>query len=249
LESRFLLACSHPIRDEIRYFVFQQGIPSSHPDVVVPKAIARKTGIDFDVFVPDELRPEFRDRHCQDHLYPRILPKTCNIQYHYDHHRESNVMNINGNGGGIIKCSYGHQVDVSLSSIRSLTNIPRNRTIEGELAKWYDEVAFLKSSETVTILDAFYWEQRMGQWGGHFPAEQDIAIEEFSPLNNRRMLLAILEVDSAKRRATKNTFFREVVRLAWPQLLTEPINPHWGIKDAVGKTARQVYLSYVLKKK
>lgn len=249
LESRFLLACSRPVSEHIKYFVFQQGISKKHPDVAIPNRLAEKLGVDFQVFVPTGLMDEFETRYDREHIFPRKLQKTCNIQYHYEHHKKNNVMNINGNGGGIIKCNYGHKFNVSFASIRSLSNLPNNSFVDGQLMKWYREVEFLKKKSPITMLDAFYWEQRMGQWGGQFPAEQDIAIEEFSPLNNRRMLLAILEIDNARRCPPRYTFFRDLIRLSWPEVLSEPINPSWQVKDIVGKAARRVYLSYVLKKK
>ena len=35
----------------------------------------------------------------------------------------------------------------------------------------------------------------MGNWGTMYQAEQDIAIEEFCPFNNRKLLMILLSVD------------------------------------------------------
>ena len=51
-------------------------------------------------------------------------------------------------------------------------------------------MAFAKANN-ISILGLFCWEQRMGQWHALYQYEQDVAIEEFCPFNNKGLLLSI----------------------------------------------------------
>ncbi|MBJ3793540.1 hypothetical protein I8J38_34180, partial [Bacillus sp. OA1] len=75
------------------------------------------------------------------------------------------------------------------------------------------------------ILDLFYWEQRMGNWGTMYQAEQDIAIEEFCPFNNRRLLIALLKLEKEYRQGPEHIIYKKMINSLWPETLSEPINP------------------------
>jgi hypothetical protein len=58
-----------------------------------------------------------------------------------------------------------------------------------------------------------------------FPFEQDLAIEEISPFNNRCLLYNLFRVQPERRRAPTYPFFRKLIRHLWAEALTEKINP------------------------
>jgi hypothetical protein len=102
----------------------------------------------------------------------------------------------------------------------------------------------------IPILDLFYWEQRMGHWGSQYPQEQDIAIEELSPFNNRNLLLSLLRVPSSERASPDYSFFRKLIGELWPEALAEPINPGNAgdyLKSVVKRHSVTRYYASILK--
>jgi hypothetical protein len=65
----------------------------------------------------------------------------------------------------------------------------------------------------------------MGNWGALAPFEQDIAIEEISPFNNRSLIATLLKVHPSKRKAPNYELFRKLIQALWSDTLLEPINP------------------------
>jgi hypothetical protein len=112
------------------------------------------------------------------------------------------------------------------------------------LEKWNEDVRNLTTTGNIPLLDLFYREQRMGNWGAVLPYAQDIAIEEISPLNNRELLLLFLFVPARRRLALKNAFFRRLLTNLWPATLSYPINPNdSGVKVYIKNHARLHYLA------
>lgn len=65
----------------------------------------------------------------------------------------------------------------------------------------------------------------MGHWGALHPAEQDVAMEQFSPFNNRGLLTTLLGVDATERGAPDYPVYRRMVELLWPEAMAEAVNP------------------------
>ena len=225
-DSRILLAASKDSKDLINYYVFDKSFGKS-PDAWVPDNLRKRLNIDFTCISPNEIRDDFLLKYNQEHIVPRVLPKTENIQYHYDKNYNKDVININGNCTEITRCYYGHtNIKISLDMLLAFSGytnkIPYFNT---QIEKWYLTANEYSKEYGISLLDLFYWEQRLGNWGANYPFEQDIAIEEISPFNNRSLLLSILKIEHNSRKSPNYYFFEKLVRLLWNDVLLEPINP------------------------
>jgi len=58
-----------------------------------------------------------------------------------------------------------------------------------------------------------------------YQAEQDIAIEEFSPFNNRKLLMVLLSFEEKHRKGPRHNAYRAIIEHLWKEVLEEPINP------------------------
>ena len=230
-DSRVLLAASKHVREHIEYFVYQNGtMAENHPDIQIPSLIATKFGLRFEVKKPALVMPDwFVSMLSHNVTCARVLPKTQMI-YHKLITGESRI-NINGNGSEICRNyfdKYGKQVHEDVTSVDLAMKIYGKKVQSAfaiqELEKWkesFEQTSF----EGWNILDLLYWEQRMGNWGAQYPAEQDIAIEEISPFNCRQLLEILLSSPKNMRTAPNYLLYEALIRHMWPETLSFPINP------------------------
>ena len=243
-DSRVLLAASRHVREHIEYFVDRMGIfPESHPDVWVPIRIAKQLDINFIVMNSvDELPGWFVSILSQNVTGARVLPKTRTI-YEKLVTGEKRI-NINGNGSEICRNFFDKYCKLDPKDI-SAADLARMFGYEGlssfvvqELNEWrkgFDR----EPVEGLNILDMLYWEQRLGNWGALYPAEQDIALEEISPYNCRLLIETLLSSPRHLRAAPDYPLYTELIRYMWPEALSIPINPE-PKRGLIGALKRRV---------
>lgn len=250
-DSRVLLAASKEIKKSINYYVFtnRKRSQKKDQDVRISSNLAKKLDINFRVVHPDELEEDFINSYKKNHIYPRILSKTKNIQFHFYNQKEQDyTVNINGNGAEILRCFYGNNSkEASFKMLTYFSGFPNNKFVVKELYSWYSSARRYAKEIGFNILDLFYWEQRMGNWGALFPYEQDMAIEEISPFNNRSLLLMMYSAGYKNRRKPDHKIFNALITHLWSETLSEKINPDVPkIKSLVKRYAYSRYYALVI---
>lgn len=248
-DSRVLLAASKEVCNIIQYYVFVQS-SKERQDIDVSQALSNKLGLDYRIVKTEPLREDFLQTLGAEQVIPRIQTNTSEIQYHYDQHYDGSVVNVNGNAAEIARCFYGHtDGPVSLDMVLQFSGYGRKSPfITAEIAKWYKDAFDYAEKEGIPLLDLFYWEQRMGNWGGEHPSLQGMVVEEISPFNNLALLRALLTVAPTRRKAPDYGFFRDLVFHLWPETLSEPVNPgEKPLKKFLKGNARIRYLILKLK--
>ena len=244
-DSRVLLAASRPVRRHISYFVYMPKLAGErHPDVRVPEAMAKTLGIKFDVRrAGTELPGWFISILSQNVTCARVLPKTHHI-YHKLASGENRV-NINGNGSEICRncfdryCDYSvEKISVELLASRMFARKVLPDFVIQEINAWKKSFD-LNVLDDINLLDFLHWEQRMGNWGGQFPAEQDIAVEEISPFNCRLLIENLLSTSRYLRSAPDYILYQDMIREMWPEALSFPINPPLE-NDFIGKIKNKI---------
>lgn len=227
-DSRVLLAASKNYKDSLKYYVSTHNTLSyDHMDIRIPLKLSKKLNLNLEVIdnLPS-LEQEFCDVLEYNISHARLLPKTLKIQY-FLNNCPSDCVNINGNGSEIVKSFYGniHPQKVDSQYIINLLGYKSYEYVERAIEEWFESAAPFSVDKNIELLDLFYWEQRMGNWGSMHQAEQDIAIEEFSPFNNRKLLMLLLSVDKKYRTDPSYLIYEEIVNHLWKEALSEPINP------------------------
>ena len=247
-DTRTLLSASREFKDKIQFYIFSGEKNSASSDTRIATNLAGKLGLNFKVIKPDTLSDEFLQEYNKEHVMPRILPKTANIQYHYYNSNNPKLMNVNGNGGEIVRCYYGYtRRKISPEMLLLFSGYPSSiEFVRQELEHWFVNASQFAEEHDIPLLDLFYWEQRMGNWGALYPFEQDIAMEEISPFNNKSLISALLRIKASQRRSPNYTFFRKLIQNLWPDTLSEPINPDKIIFKSI--INRNSYFSYYLKR-
>ncbi|WP_100641487.1 hypothetical protein [Marinobacter salexigens] len=243
-DSRVLLAASRYVSDKVYYFVNTMNVYNDdHMDIAVPKTMLGDMGLELNIFknMP-KLRDDFFSRIQVNVEGARNLPKTLAIQYYHDFHYGK--LNVNGNGSEVARSYYGSDHvewgEITTDYVLSKAGLDKNSLyLKGQVEKWLSDVKDLVEDGGFNIMDLFYWEQRMGNWGGMFMAEQDIAVEGFMPFNNRKLLVLALALDAKYRAAPNHTLHKNLIEEMWPELLKYPINPE-TLKSKIKKAAKKV---------
>jgi hypothetical protein len=232
-DSRALLAASKDCNENIKYFVADYSNVNKDEmyfnknDIYIPKRISKKLQINFEIIPYSNLDINFLKAYKKEHVIPRILPKTSEIQHHYFKYNNKNTVRISGIGGDLCRCKNGYtKTKIDLRHLLFFTGYQdTNDYVNDEIKDWLINARTFSEENEIFILDLFHWEQRLGNWGALYPFEQDIAIEEFCPFNNKNLILNLFKVSHRKRSAPNYFFFKKLIKSLWEETLVEPINP------------------------
>jgi hypothetical protein len=254
LDSRVLLAASRRYSQNIQYFVDREGVlPENHPDIWVPKRLARKLNIDFEV-KNSKIDPPgwFISLLANNITGLRVLTKTRSI-YAYFLYRETR-MNLNGNAGEICRdCPYSPFAAEHIYTTKELLKLILYGKypitipfLENEIQDWRKNL-YTRGGERISIQNLIYWEQRLGTWGAQYPAEQEIAIEQISPFNCRMLIETLLAAPQQLRNRPEYLLHKQLIRAMWPETLSVPINPgKYSIRFMIKKQIRNFILKPVI---
>jgi hypothetical protein len=137
---------------------------------------------------------------------------------------------VTGSGAEVARCSFRQQLPFSDRRRIRATHLAKLQDMDGHpfalryFDEWLDGVGDLQG---VKLLDLFEWEQGHGNWLAMTQMEFDIAWRDiFTPYNCRELLLTLLSVDERLRRHPKYSLFPALIKALWPEVLSEPVNPH-----------------------
>ena len=226
-DSRILLAASKQTKVTTKYFVSSMDIlPDSHMDIKIPNLLAKNNDFEIEVIRNiTEIDEEFIEILKRNVMNARVLPKTKTI-YHFYRNKEKRVT-INGNASEISRLFYGIVADefVTAEYLAKLMNYEKFEFVVAEFQSWLDNTREFAKTNQIPLLDLFYWEQRMGNWGVHYPNEQDIAVDEFTPFNNRKLIIELMCIQNEYREESNNVLYKQIIESMWPELMQVPVNP------------------------
>ena len=111
--------------------------------------------------------------------------------------------------------------------------------------KWIDEISPYCKENNINILDMFYWEERMGNWGTQYQMDKDIAQDEFFLLNSRYLIENLFSVPYKYRPKYLNDFYRMLIKSMWPELVKYPFNPRFEYRlKAVAQRLKVIFGMY-----
>ena len=227
MDSRMLLASTREFVKELQFYIFDFERADRRMDIYIAAQIAKENHLNFRILRTQQLTDTFRDEYKKEHVFPRLNAGTRGIQYHYFNHRTGKFINMNGNCGEILRSYLGFcKGKISRHRMYYYTRYSEEFPfLRAAIENWYDEAVNAIRDTYVSILDLFYWELKMGVWGAQYPFEQDIAMEECSPFNNKRLLLTFMSIPATLRRKPALKAPKEWVEHMWPGLSKYAINP------------------------
>ncbi len=231
-DSRTLLAASRGVKEKIYYFINNQGLGYSHPDISLPMKMCERIGVPFHVHdVPNEVDDDFRQIFLSNTFFAteRILPTVYNV-YYKNHGEKVNVLGIGEIGrtryGKVPKNVNGYRMAYKLGYKGDRYAIQQGEQIAAELLPVAEQYG-------LNVLTLLYWEHTMGNWGTTGNSESDIALEEVDPYDSHLLYEIFLGVEGKYTKYRDPVLFREMIRYMWPELLEWPINPTRTMKDNV----------------
>ncbi len=245
-DSRTLLAASRGVHNKIYFFINNEGLGYSHPDISVPRNIFESIGVPLHVHdVPKDVDAEFRRIFLSNTFFAsdRILPTICNV-YFKNHSEKVNVLGI----GEIGRTRYGKEPD-NLNSYRMIYKLgyKEGRYVINQGEKILEELVPVGKNYGLNALTLLYWEHTLGNWGATGNSESDIAIEEINPYDSHALYETFLGADGKYTSYYNPVLFREMIRNMWPELLEWPINPAFTLKGKVVALLKKIRVYALLK--
>jgi hypothetical protein len=243
LDSRMVLAAAREVVDRIAIVTLRQGkMPDEHPDIETPARLLARLGLTHHVIRANStMTADFSQRYKRNvHL----------AHDHYGHDAEALLKHfgrtravLTGSGAEVGRCPFRQK----LPHAAHIRFTPRllawlefgvvEPFAVARLGQWLVEA---QAQRHVKLLDLLEWEQDYGNWLAMTQLEFDIAWRDsFTPFNCRELLATVLAVPERYRREPDYRMFREFIRRAWPELLSEPINPHIR-STRVGRAVRDL---------
>ena len=239
-DSRVLLAASKDIRNEVTYFVSVKGTEKdNYHEVLIPKNLLKKLDLPFyiqkcDVEMDSEFKKMIENNVSISRTY---LQKAKNIyKYHLDF---DGMISVNGNVSEIGRLCIRPLFPTKITG-ESLVKLNvfyyGGNYFISQFNQWINEINVHCEQNNLNIYDMLYWEQRMGNWGSVYPAELDIAIDQFSPFNNRLLLTTMLSVKEKFRKYPNYKLHYKIIKKLWPETLQEPV----GVRPLIAGTKDRI---------
>lgn len=245
-DSRTLLAASRDLKDNIYYFINNQDLGHSHPDLTVPKRIFENIGVPFHIHeVPKDVDNDFRKIFLNNTFFAsaRMLPTIYNV-YFKNFNARVNILGI----GEIGRTRYGKEPK-KLNSYRLLYKLGHREGpyVIGQSEKILKELLPVGRAYGLNVLTLLYWEHTLGNWGTTGNSESDIAIEELNPYDSHLLYELLLGVDDRYTKYSNSILFKMIIQYMWPELLEWPINPPYKIRDRILTCFKKIKIFDALK--
>ena len=210
-DSRILLAASKDNKEKIEFYTYKFK-NMNHLDYKIAKKLCLKIGIKHNLNYTKKLSKEFLNVFYQENKFPRILNKTRNIQWAYENLRMSNYININGNAFNV-SYSKSDWTEEYVDKIMS-----DNEYYAKTYKELKNEIKTFSKKSNIPFGSVSIWEIR-GLWVNQFPREQDIAIEEVTPFDNRIFIYLCNLLDQKIKSNEYKKLNVELIKKMSPDLL------------------------------
>ena len=175
------------------------------------------------VNLPTEIDPSFEKVYFENNPMASkdYLPHIYNYYLHF-----GDRINLPGN---IASTPFGvnslFKRSVSIKNIKEYYGVQKYDYVKDYYQKWMNECSELCQNFNIDVLNLYYWEEKMANWGGQIALDKDLAQDEISPLNSRLLIETVLSVPLKYRNIPDKKLHQWIIKRLWPELLTVPTNP------------------------
>ncbi|MBN1183338.1 MAG: hypothetical protein JXB49_13685 [Bacteroidales bacterium] len=224
-DSRLLLSATKGVKERV-YFYTNRIVENDdkHPDIYIPSKLLSTLKLRHNLLDTNRaVDPDFIKVYFENNPYANksYLPIIYNYYVNF-----ANKVNLPGNfaSGGIehYKCS---NIKVSAEKLAYLNGVDKYSFAVDYYNGWLSGCSEVCIKNKINILDLFYWEERIGNWGTQIQLEKDIAQEEVNIYNSRLLISLFLSVDSKFIIPPRSVLQKKIINHLWPEVLKKPINP------------------------
>ncbi len=220
IDSRLNLAYCKPYIDSLKCSTFYYESKNNNEDFEVPKIIARKFGLDYELYKtdtkPDKEFINFFNRNSS--LKNSFF---CNFNYTGYCNYPENYIYIGGILNEIVRSKYLYRpFNHKPKDIANLTYMGNNRFAVKAFDFWLNHALIAKEKFNTKTEDLFLIEQKLGRWNAMLKAESDFIHDTFEAFNSRNIMFLILSIPTKYKRKGFNDAYAFLYEKNWPELLS-----------------------------
>ena len=237
-DTRLLLAASRDVSGDVFYYINNiSRYDEKHQDIVIPSRLLNKVGLKFNILdFSTEVDRDFREIFMQNNLF--AIEGNLPVIYNTYYKRFPNKINLPGRFSDIARNFFNtYRKNITPELLVTFWVYEGVEYVIEQYRIWLEEASKIAEEYNYSILELFNWEERNGNLYTQYQVDKDIAQEEFTPYNCRRLMEIFLSVPNKYRDIHTNIYWRAMIKHLWPELMSEPFNPN-----------RRKYVSYYLKK-
>jgi PAS domain S-box-containing protein len=233
-DTRLFLAAAREIRHKVNFctFVYWKMTEQS-PDVEISSRLLSRLGLKHQIIqCPSSMEPGFQRLYMRNVAFAHDAWGVIAQGLHHQYPPDS--VCVKGNAVAIAKANYRHNYFYKLSESErggeiTTAALAKMHGIEGSsfalkaFERWLSQ---LGNTYNFDVLDLFQWEQKEARWQAMSQTEWDIVLEVFDPYNCRALLSHMLSIPVEYRQPPTYAMHQALTARLWPELLSEPINPH-----------------------
>ncbi len=226
-DSRLTVAASREIKDDIFYYIVKYAhLNATSADIVIPTKLSKILKLNFSVL---KLEEPIDENFIEIYNINYQLYQEMYLKSHYSlYKRLENKMVVSTGGSEIVRGFYFYNPKPNINNsgkiYAALAGYPKIQYVIEQSDKWLKSTSSVAKDCNISIMDLFYWEQRVGNWSAQVTALGDVYIETFSLFSCRDLLITMMSVNDRHRRYD-NELYRNIMNYLWPEILSEPINP------------------------
>lgn len=239
-DSRIMLAASKRFKDRVYYYINKpENLAYNNPDITVPRRLLADLNLDFNIQVPSsEVDEEFKKVYFYNNEYAstEFLP----IIYNY-YTKFPNKINLPGLWAAAGMAAYkSKKIKKTGRRLAQLNHVDHYSFAIKYYDDWIAKRQYLFQSLKFEMIDLFYMEEGLANWGTQIQTEKDVAQEEINLFNSRDLVTLFLSV---KPKFISTPYFKlhiGIIKLLWPEVLKIPINP--GLRTSLQKILKPIGL-------
>ncbi|MFO7669620.1 MAG: hypothetical protein R6W31_08190 [Bacteroidales bacterium] len=226
-DSRMLLAASKRFKEKVYYYINKSGdLTENSADISVPRRLLTDLNLDFHIQEPSsEVDDEFKKIYFYNNEYES--EEFLSIIYNY-FIKFGNKVNLPGNMASAgLEFYKSKRIKTSGKRLAKLNYVERYLFAINYYEHWIAQRLDLIQTLKIDMIDLFYWEERLANWGTQLQSAKDIAQEDINPFNSRELIVLFLSVDPEYIAIPFFKLQKGIIKLLWPDLLKVPFNPGW----------------------
>jgi asparagine synthetase B (glutamine-hydrolysing) len=253
-DTRLLLASARKHTDKLRFY-FLRGFKADQGSVGSGDyLISRRMAEDFNLnmhFIQLEdvcVDKEFERIYFTNNVLAR--EKLLKFYYHQYRQNYTNAVTVSGTIGNSLlrlNTTLDQSIVTPVIIAKKLRYCNFPYAIES-ISEWFEGAKHL-AKENYYLMDLFYWEQYLSNWGALSGSEQDIVMDELRPFNNRELILKLGSVHDKYRYKDYPLNYVKTIEMLWPQLLKYPTDiDNYKIKKALRVVNLEQFMNNVYHK-
>jgi hypothetical protein len=224
-DSRLLLAGSKEIVKEVFYYInLESRLTERSMDIRISRKLLNRLNLEYHILdLPKEIPLEFRQMYFENnpHGSEFFLPHIYNYYLNFQ-----DRVNCPGNlASNPLKVNKIEEDNVNGKTLAGLYNLEGYDYAVQYYTRWLEGCMHLCKAYKIKILNLWYWEERLANWGTQIQIDKDIAQEDINPFNSRLFIQHFLSVKLSHNNIPDFKIHRRIIKKLWPELLRIPINP------------------------